>query len=686
MDNPLLEISGLPAFSAIKANHIEAAIDAILSKNRKTITALLTDNTQYSWDKLIKPLEDRTDVLNRTWSPVQHLHSVADNEELRAAYNACLPKLTDYSTELGLHEGLYHAYLQIKASDEFSTLHPAQQISIENELRDFRLSGIGLDADERDKFRDIRQNLSRLQTKFEENLLDATQSWKKHVNDPSELTGLPESVLALATQNAKRENMSGWLLNLEFPCYLPVMQYADNRALREEVYHAFVTRASDQGPDAGKWDNGELMVEILDLRQQQAKLLDFDSYAEYSLARKMASNAREVLDFLNDLAERSRSAAATELDELRTFASAHYQVSDLQAWDIAYYTEKLSMHKFNVSQEQLRPYFPAPGVIHGMFDVVNRLYGINIEARSGIDVWHDDVKFYEIYDNSGCLRGSFYLDLYARPHKRGGAWMDECVIRKYTNNGVQTPVAYLTCNFTPPIGDDPSLLTHDEVITLFHEFGHGLHHLLTLIDYPQVSGINGVAWDAVELPSQIMENWCWEQESLMLISSHYQTGATLPDDIFEKMLKTRSFQSGMQMLRQIEYALFDFRLHLEQRGSSVADIQDLLNGIRSQLSVMVPPEYNRFQHGFSHIFAGGYAAGYYSYKWAEVLSADAFSKFEENGIFDRTTGEQFLNSILEQGGSREPMDLFIAFRGRKPSIEPLLRHTGILTGDAENRI
>jgi oligopeptidase A len=684
MDNPLLESSTVPAFGKIEARHIEPALDVILQDNRETLEALLAASSQYSWDNLVRPLEDRADQLSRAWSPVNHLHSVVDNEELREAYNACLPKLTEYGTELGQHEGLYQAYTQIKESPEFSTLHFAQQKSIENELRDFRLSGIGLDEDKRDEYKAIRQKLSQLQTKFEENLLDATQGWKKLIDNQTELDGLPESALALAAQNAQREDKTGWLINLEFPSYLPVMQYADNRSLRQEAYEAYVTRASDRGPNAGKWDNGELMMEILALRQQQARLLGFDSFAHYSLARKMASNPSEVLDFLNDLATRSKAVAEAELNELRVFAAEHYQVRDLQAWDIAYYSEKLRVHKFAISQEQLRPYFPAPRVIQGMFAVIDRLYGMDINEVENVDVWHEDVLFYEIHDAGGHLRGSFYLDLYARPQKRGGAWMDECVVRRRTLAEVQAPVAYLTCNFTPAIGDDPSLLTHDEVITLFHEFGHGLHHMLTLIDFPEVSGINGVAWDAVELPSQFMENWCWEQESLALFAGHYQTGDALPADIFEKMLKARSFQSGMQMVRQLELALFDFRLHYEQRGTDIADIQALLNDVRSQIAVITPPDYNRFQHGFSHIFAGGYAAGYYSYKWAEVLSADAFSKFEENGIFDRKTGEQFLNSILEQGGSREPMDLFVEFRGRKPSIEPLLRHAGILTAETKS--
>jgi oligopeptidase A len=684
MDNPLLKKSTLPAFNSIQAKHIEPALDQILKDYRETLTELLSKNTRYTWDNLIQALDDEADRLNRAWSPVNHLHSVADNDELRKSYNACLPKLTEFSTEMGQHEGLYQAYMQIKESDDFDSLHHAQKKSIENGLRDFKLSGIGLDEKSRNEYKSIKQKLSQIQTKFEENLLDATQNWQKHIEDQTLLVGLPESAMALAAQNAQRENKTGWLVNLEYPSYLPVMQYADDRALREEVYQAFVTRASDEGPDAGKWDNSQLMVEILALRQQQAALLGFDSYADYSLTRKMADDPAEVLVFLNDLADKSIAVAKSDLDELKKFALQHHQITELQAWDIPYYSEKLREHKYDISQEQLKPFFPAPRVIQGMFDVVNRLYGIDINNVEGIETWHDDVQFFEIRDSLGELRGSFYLDLYARPQKRGGAWMDECVVRKRNDQGVQTAVAYLTCNFTPPIGGDPSLLTHDDVITLFHEFGHGLHHMLTLIDYPEVSGINGVPWDAVELPSQFMENWCWERESLELIASHYQTNDSLPTELFEKMLRARSFESGMQMVRQLEFALFDFRLHHEKRGADAKDIQSLLDEIRSRIAVIEPPAYNRFQHGFSHIFAGGYAAGYYSYKWAEVLSADAFSKFEENGIFDRATGKQFLNSILENGGSREPMELFIEFRGRKPSIEALLRHSGIVKVETES--
>ncbi|MEE9551510.1 MAG: M3 family metallopeptidase, partial [Gammaproteobacteria bacterium] len=458
---------------------------------------------------------------------------------------------------------------------------------------------------------------------------------------------------------------------------MPVMQYADNADLRREIYSAYVTRASDQDPNIEKWDNSVIMQEILVLRYQSAKLLGFDNYAHYSLAKKMAKDPEEVIGFLTDLAKKSKHAAMPELEELQAFARSEYGVEKLEAWDIAYYSEKLRQNKFDLSQEELRPYFPAPQAITGLFTVAHRLYGINICPRDNVETWHPDVKFFDIFDADNELRGCFYLDLYARPHKRGGAWMDECIIRKKTVDGIQIPVAYLTCNFTPPIGDDPSLLTHDEVITLFHEFGHGLHHLLTRIDYPSVAGINGVPWDAVELPSQFMENWCWEREALDLIGRHYQTGDTIDDGLFKKLTASKTFQAGMQMVRQLEFAIFDFRLHIEYNNKNPLNIQDLINEVRNQVAVIIPPDFNRFQHSFSHIFAGGYAAGYYSYKWAEVLSADAFSKFEENGIFNKETGQEFLHLILEQGGARDPMDLFIEFRGRKPSIEPLLRHSGI---------
>lgn len=679
MNNPLLYTDGLPLFSSITPTQIEPAIDHMLKKNRSKIQALLQSNEPVSWGNTLQPVEDLDDQLNRAWSPACHLHSVVDNDELREAYNACLPKLSDYATEMGQNKDLYLAYKSVFESDEFALLDDAQRKIIENALREFRLSGIELDEDKQQEYKDIKKELSRLQTRFEENLLDATHAWTKHVTDKKSLNGLPESALAQAKQKSLNEDKQGWIFTLDFPSYMPVMQYADDVALRKEMYTAYITRASDLGPNAGQWDNSELMNEILALRHRQAQLLGYESYAHYSLVRKMANDINEVLDFLNDLASRSKKMAKQELKALQEFAKSEFGLSKLQAWDMAYYAEKFRQHKYALSQEELRPYFPAPQVIDGLFTIVTRLYGIDVKEREHVETWHEDVRFFDIFDNTGSLRGGFYLDLYTRTGKRGGAWMDECIVRKRSASDVQIPIAYITCNFTPPIGNDPALLTHDEVITLFHEFGHGLHHMLTLVDYPSVSGINGVPWDAVELPSQFMENWCWEREALDLIGRHHQTGKLISDDIFEKMIAARNFQTGMQMVRQLEFSLFDFRLHLEYDSKTPVDVQSLLDDVRRQVAVVVAPEFNRFQHSFSHIFASGYAAGYYSYKWAEVLSADAYSKFEEDGIFNKHTGNEFLHSILEQGGVKEPMEMFINFRGREPNIDALLKHSGITT-------
>jgi oligopeptidase A len=678
MDNPLLKTDGLPAFQLINPEHIEPAIDYLLQENRQCIATLLKESDgYYTWDNTIQILEELDDRLNRSWSPASHLHSVADNEELREAYNACLPKLSEYSTELGQNKDLYNAYKFIAGSDNYSQLSLAQQKIVEHALRDFRLSGIDLDKASQITYKDIQQKLSKLQTKFEENLLDATHAWEKHITNKEQLAGLPNSVISLAEQIAKQKKKKGWVFTLEFPSYIPVMKYSDNENLRKEMYVAYVTRASDQGAHSSQWDNSKIMQEILALRHQLAFLLGFNNFAEYSLVKKMAKSTSETMTFLLDLVNRSKHVAINELDELAKFAKNEYCVDEIFAWDIAYYSEKLRQHKFKLSQEELRPYFPVKQVLEGLFSIVNKLYDLDIKPRENVETWHPDVKFFDIYESSGALRGCFYLDLYSRPHKRGGAWMDECIVRKKTKTGTQTPVAYLTCNFTPQIGDNPSLLTHDEVITLFHEFGHGLHHMLTNVDYPSVAGINGVPWDAVELPSQFMENWCWEHEALDLFGQHYQTGEKINDELFDRLIASKNYQTGMQMVRQLEFAIFDFRLHLEYSDQKPIDIQELVNEVRKQVAVVIPPEFNRFQHSFSHIFAGGYAAGYYSYKWAEVLSADAFSKFEENGIFDKVTGQRFLHSILEQGGSRDPMELFVEFRGREPQIEALLRHSGI---------
>ena len=677
MNNPLLDHAGLPRFASIQAAHIEPAIDQRLAENRASVNALLANTGARDWDNFIQPLEDMDERLDRAWSPARHLHSVADNEALREAYSACLPKLSDYASEMGQNEALFHAYREIADSAAFASLSAAQQKIINNALRDFRLSGVALGAADQARYKAIQQELSRLQTRFEENLLDATRAWKKSVPAAAELAGLPESALALAAEAAAREGQTGWLLTLDFPCYLPVMQYADNAELRREMYQAYVTRASDQGPHAGRWDNSAGMYALLKLRTEKASLLGFESYAHYSLATKMAKEPAEVMRFLNDLAAKSRAQAQREFDELAEFAARTANIKTLQAWDIAYYSEKLRQEKFAVSQEMLRPYFAAGRVIEGLFAITEKLYGVRIKPRAGVETWHKDVLFFDILAPDGRPRGGFYLDLYARPDKRGGAWMDECIVRKKSGGGIQNPVAYLTCNFTPPVADKPALLTHDEVTTLFHEFGHGLHHMLTRVDYSGVAGINGVPWDAVELPSQFMENWCWEKEALALFARHIDSGEPLSAALHEKMTRARGFQAGMQMLRQLEFAIFDFRLHLEFAHDENLNIQDLLDEVRREVAVLKPPPFNRFQHSFSHIFAGGYAAGYYSYKWAEVLSADAFSRFEENGIFDAASGRAFLQTILEQGGSREPLELFVEFRGRKPSIEPLLRHSGI---------
>ena len=682
MSNPLLSFKGLPPFSQIKPEHVEPAIDELLSNNRKLIQNLLesmSEPDQITWDNFVQPIEEADDRLNRVWSPVSHMNSVVNSDALRDAYNACLAKLSDYATEMGQNEDLFHAYNNLKNnSAEFEKLSKAQKKIIENAFLDFHLSGFDLEDEKKKRFKEIQQQLSTLTTKFEENVLDATHAWSKHITDESQLSGLSESARAMAKQTAEQKEKQGWLFTLDFPSYLAVMSYADDADLRHEMYQAFVTRASDQGPNAGEFDNSQVMEDILALRHESAQLLGFANYAERSLARKMADSPDHVIAFLEELAEKSHKVAQQDYDELVDYAKQHHNKDTLDAWDLTYFSEKLREHKYAINQEILKPYFPETKVVPGMFEVVKRLYGIHINEVEGVDTWHKDVRFYEIKDKQGNLRGQFYLDLYAREKKRGGAWMDDCMGRNtYADGKIQTPVAYLTCNLSSPIGDKPALFTHDEVTTLFHEFGHGLHHMLTRIDHIGVSGINGVAWDAVELPSQFMENWCWEREALDLITGHFETGEALPDELFAKMQAAKNFQSGMQMVRQLELSLFDFKLHAGYRPELGARIQATLDTVRKQVAVIKAPAFNRFQHSFSHIFAGGYAAGYYSYKWAEVLSADAFAKFEENGIFDQKTGTEFLECILEQGGSQEPMELFVAFRGREPSIEPLLRHSGI---------
>ena len=675
--NPLLTTTVLPLFSEIKPEHIEPAISQLLAEARAVVDQQLQATSQYTWNNLVEPLEEAEDKLNKAWSPVSHLNSVVNSDELREAYNACLPMLSAYSTEMGQNAQLCNAYQMLVDSDEFKTLEPAQQKVLNNALRDFKLSGVDLESDKKLRYKDISQELSKLASLYEENLLDATNAWSKLITDENDLAGLPESAKASAKQTAESQDQQGWLITLHSPSYQAVMTYADDRTLRSEHYEAYATRASDRGPQAGQWDNTELMEQILALRYEKAQLLGFNNYAELSLATKMANKPDDVIHFLEDLALKSGPQAHKDLAELRDFAGQHCGIDDLQSWDVGYVSEKMRQHYYQLSQEEVKSYFPISRVLLGLFAVVEKLYGLNITEITDFDTWHADVRFFQIHDENGLLRGQFYIDLYARAKKRGGAWMDDCVGRKNKGGDIQIPVAYLTCNFAAPTADIPALLTHDDVITLFHEFGHGLQHMLTLVDHLGVSGINGVEWDAVELPSQFMENWCWEQEALALISGHYQSGEVLPDSLFKKMLAAKNFQAGMIMVRQLEFSLFDFRIHKDYKPELGGRIYETLGQIRAQVAVMSPPEFNRFAHSFSHIFAGGYAAGYYSYKWAEVLSSDAFSLFEENGIFDRETGQAFLTQILEQGGSQDAMDLFINFRGRQPNIDALLRHSGI---------
>ncbi|HEU5338102.1 MAG TPA: M3 family metallopeptidase [Sulfuricaulis sp.] len=676
-NNPLLDLAGPPRFSAILPEHVGPALDHVLDENRRTLNQLLTVGGAVTWDGFAQPIEDMRERLARMWSPVAHLHAVLDSEALRAAYNAGLPKITDYYTELAQDERVFAGYKTMMASAEFSELTPAQQKIIENTLRDFRLAGAELPPGPKARFKALMQEIAALHSKFSENVLDATEAWELSILDEQDLAGLPDSARAMARQDAQEKNQEGWRFTLEGPSYIAFMTYADDRERRRQMYEAFVTRASDQGPMAGKWNNSELIVQLLRRRREAARLLGFENYAEYALQTRMAKKVPEVLDFLNDLTQRAKPAAHKDFNQLKRFARDAHGVERLEAWDIAYYSEKLQQAKYHLSQEDLRPYFPETKIVPGMFDVVERLYGLKIMEMKGIEVWHPDVRFFEIRDAEGELRGRFYMDLYARAHKRGGAWMDDCIPRKRTTGGIQVPVAFLVCNFTSPVGDRPALFTHEEVITLFHEFGHGLHHLLTRVDYVGVAGINGVAWDAVELPSQFMENWCWEHEALDIFAGHFESGEKIPDELYARMIAAKNFLSGMQFVRQLEYSLFDMRLHSTYDPDAGKTVQQLLDEVRAEVAVVIPPAFNRFQNGFSHVFAGGYAAGYYSYKWAEVLSADAFSKFEENGVFDRATGMQFLQNILEQGGSREPLELFVNFRGREPRIDALLRHSGL---------
>lgn len=673
--NAIENVSGLPLFSQIDTQDIAPAIEKAI-ENCKAVIEEVVKNGQATYAQVVERIEDTDDILSKMWSPIGHMNSVVSSDKLREAHDACLPMLSEFGTWVGQNQALFSLYQQLRDSQEFTTLDEAQQKVVTNAIRDFTLSGVGLQNDKKKRYADIQSRLSDLSSTFGNNVMDATMAWTKQITDEADLTGLPDSAKAAAAQTARKKGVDGWLFTLNIPSYLPVMLYADNGALREEMYRAYSSKASDQGPNAGEFDNTANIDEILSLKQEAAGLLDFTSYAERSLATKMAKSTEQVTQFLSDLAKRSKPQAQDELKEIVDFASQQYAQKDLQPWDYTYFGEKLKQQKYAISDEQLRPYFPEKQVLNGLFEVVSRLYGLRIEQQKDVDVWHQDVSFYTIFDADNQHRGSFYFDLYARDKKRGGAWMDDCRSRRRLPNGeLQLPVAYMVCNFSSPVDGKPALFTHDEVVTLFHEFGHGLHHMLTKIEAGGVSGINGVAWDAVELPSQFLENWCWQPEALSFISGHFETGEALPSELLEKMLAAKNYQSAMQMVRQLELSMFDFTLH--QQSKDEKSVQQILDEVRQEVAVVIPPTFNKFQNSFGHIFAGGYAAGYYSYKWAEVLSSDAFGRFEEEGIFNQETGRAFLNNILEMGGSKEPMELFVAFRGREPEVDALLRHSGI---------
>ncbi len=677
--NPLLDFSGLPRFAEFKPEHVTPAVETLLSENRMLITRLASEAVPATWSDFVAPMEDANERLSRAWGQVGHLNAVMNSPALRETYNANLPAVTQYYTEVGQNENLFRKFKQLKSSGAYATLSRAQRRIIDNELRDFRLGGAELEPGQKTRFMAIRERLSHLWSRFSDNVLDATNAYALIETERDAVSGIPEDALEAARSAAQADGKAGWKFTLHAPSYVPVLQYADNRGLREQLYRAYVTRAAEFGNP--EWNNTPLIAEIVALRREVAQLLGFANYAEYSLEPKMAETPGQVLAFLGELATRARPFARSDLEELETYARNELGLATLAAWDIAYASEKLRTARYAFSDQEVKQYFPEPVVLSGMFELVERLYGITIRDAEA-PRWHPDVRFFSVCDASNQLIGQFYLDLYARPSKRGGAWMDEAIARRRTRDGIQAPVAYLNCNFSAPVSGKPALFTHDEVITLFHEFGHGLHHLLTRVDHLGVSGISGVEWDAVELPSQFMENFCWEWNVLERMTRHVNTGQCLPRELFDRMLAAKNFQSGLQTVRQLEFALFDLHLHYDYDPTTGGSSLALLDRIRSQVAVLFPPDYNRFPNNFSHIFSGGYAAGYYSYKWAEVLSADAYSLFEENGVLDRQTGRRFWDEVLAVGGSRPAMESFVAFRGREPRIDALLRHNGMVPASA----
>jgi len=676
--NPLLLQNPIEKVDLIKPEHVQTAISKIIEENLTQIESLLeavnSRASTISWQNFMLPLERLEDRLGKAWSPVSHLNSVCNSEPLRKVYDQTLAILTDYSTQLGQHRGLYQATQFLYESNQKPPLSDTRRHILKQALLSFKLSGLHLGTEQQQVFSHMQKRLAELSSKYEQNLMDATMAWTKLLSGSESLAGLPETELSMLASNAEMREKKGYLVTLEIPSYMAIMTYADDRDLRKEVYTAYSTRASDQSTD-NQYDNSEIMAELLELKQAKAKLLGFQSFAELSLESKMAESSEQVIEFLTDLNKAARTQAQSEKLSLEVFAKEQ-GVSELKAWDVAYYSEKLKQQTFQISQSELRPYFVVDRVLAGLFELTQHHFEVTIEEIKNAASWHKDVKLFQVKRNQQPV-AEFYLDLYARPHKRGGAWMDSYQSRfKRDDQNTQIPIAYLTCNFASPVKNKPALLTHNEVVTLFHEFGHGLHHMLTKVDELSASGIANVPWDAVELPSQFMENFCYRAEVIEKISGHYQTGETLPQDKLEKLIAAKNFQSAMAMVRQIEFALFDMRIH-DNHALSAIEIQQVLDQTRDQVAVILPPKSNRFQHGFSHIFAGGYSAGYYSYKWAEVLSADAFSLFEEQGVMNSSVGKSFLKNILEKGGSQDPMALFTDFRGRKPTVDALLKHSGI---------
>lgn len=673
MQNPLLKQTQFTEFNQIKITDIKEAVETVINTNKEALTSLLTIEHK-TWENFIDPIEQLENNLSNLWSPVRHLNSVLSTDDLRKVYEECITLLTEYSTDLSQNPDLYKAYEEIKNSAEFKDFNEAKSKTINDALLQFKLSGIALNKEDQELYKEIQQQLSQFKISFENNILDSTQAFEKIVKDKKVLEGIPEYALSMFQQSAKQKKKIGYRLTLDMPHYIAIVTYANNQSLRKEFYTAYTTRASEFGNK--DWDNSQLMVDILHLRKEKAKLLGFKDYAELSIQTKMADSAQQAEEFLKDLADKAQDSAKQDYAELNEFAK-ELGMLEINAWDIAWLSEQLKQQKYSISDKEIKPYLPENKVIEGLFKITNQLFDVTItENQNNIEVWHKDVKFFDVLNENNETIAHFYLDLYARDKKRGGAWMDESKNRFFNEKKKQLPIAYLTCNLTPPVDGLEALFTHDEVITLFHEFGHGIHHMFTQIDEPSVSGINGVEWDAVELPSQFMENWCWSEEGLAMIAAHHETGEKMPAELIKKMLKAKNFQSGLQLLRQVEFSLFDLDIY-QKNIKEARDIQKSLDNIRKDIAVVIPPKNNRFQHGFSHIFAGGYSAGYYSYKWAEVLSADVFAAFEEEGLFNKAVGQRYKHCILEKGGSRPAIESFECFRGRKPAIEALLRHNSI---------